>query len=70
MKLKAYGQGGSTIDWGYDLPLLLGHLEGLKDDEAENLPSRTTGPKWKRHELVEKAIDLLNEATDMGNEER
>jgi hypothetical protein len=55
---------------GYDLPLLLGHLEALAEDEAETLPTKTNGRKWKRHELVEAAIQNLNDAMEMGNEER
>ena len=70
MKLKRYGGNSSTAEMGYDLPLLLGHLEGLCEDEAETLPSKTSGQKWKRHELVEAAIQKLNEAMEMGNEER
>lgn len=70
MKLKRYGGHGGTADSGYDLPLLLGHLEGLASDEEETLPSSGNGRKWKRHELVEAAIQNLNDAMEMGNEEQ
>jgi hypothetical protein len=68
--LKPFGGGGTTHDLGYDLPLLLGHLEALKEDEEGNLPASGKGMKWKRIELVDNAIAILNEAADMGNEDR
>ena len=67
--LKPFGNGGSTRDWGYDLPLLVGHLEGLARDEEDNVGT-TSGAKAKRLERVEEAIQLLNEAMDMGREDR
>lgn len=67
--LKPFGHGGSTLDWGYDLPLLVGHLEGLAGDEEDNVGT-TSGAKAKRLEKVEEAIGLLNEAMDMGREDR
>ena len=66
--LKPFGHGGSTHKWGYDLPLLIGHLEGMAQDEEDNLGTGN-GPKAKRFEKVEDAIILLNEAMEMGDEE-
>lgn len=66
--LRPFGHGGSTVDWGFTLPLLLGHLEGLASDEEQNCGSR--GPKAKRLELVQDAIDKLNQAMEMGDEDR
>lgn len=56
-------------DWGYDLPLLVGHLEGLASDEELNVDA-SSGEKANRLEKVEEAIGLLNEAIDMGREDR
>ena len=68
--LKRFGHGSSTIDWGYDLPILIGHLEALKDDEEYTVGDSLKGPKAKRLAMVEDALQLLNDAMDMGDEER
>ena len=67
--LRPFGHGGPTIEWGYNLPLLIGHLEGLASDE-EMAGLSPNGPKAKRLAIVEDAISMLNEAMDMGDEER
>jgi hypothetical protein len=67
--LKPFGEGGLSHRSGYDLPLLVGHMESLVSDEAENIDT-WSGRKAKRLEMVEKAIQLLNEAMDMGGEGR
>jgi len=67
--MRPFGAPGSSFRYGYTLPVLLSHLEGLKDDEAETMNESGKGPKWKRLKLVEDAIALLNEAYDMGEED-
>ncbi len=66
--LKKFGHGGSTVEAGYDLGLLISRLEGLADDEGQNLGMSWKGPKTKRHDLVTEAIAKLYEAAEMGNE--
>lgn len=66
--LRPLGHGGSTVEDGYTLPLLVGHLEGLVTDEEDSCGHR--GPKAKRLELVQDALAKLNEAMDMGDEDR
>lgn len=65
--LRPFGNGGASRRWGFDLPLLVGHLEGLIGDESDNVVS-DKGPKAKRLALVEDAVDKLNRAMDMGEE--
>lgn len=67
--LRPFGHGSQTIEWGYSLPLLLGHIEALASDEENNVTG-SKGPKAKRLELVQDAIDKLNQAMDMGDEDR
>lgn len=64
-KLKPFGAGGTAIDNG-DLGLHVGWIEALKDDEADNIGDHflTRSPRVKRLELVEAALDKLNEALD------
>lgn len=74
MRLKPFGHGGRMREWGYDFPLLVGHLEGLVRDEEYSVVGESSGAKAKRKAKrlakVKEAIDLLNEAMDMGNEEQ
>lgn len=67
--LRKFGHGGTTQKWGYSLPLLVGWLESLVSDESDNVTS-FKGPKAKRLKLVEDAVDKLNQAMDMGDEDR
>lgn len=69
MHMKPFGINGSTYEWGFTLPLLLGHLEGLAESEADNVGRSTRGGKALRLEKVENAISLLDEAMNMGNED-
>lgn len=66
--MKPYGVPGATHDLGYGLPLLLGYLESLVSDESDTLPPSGKGARWKRHELVEAAIENLSKAAEMGDE--
>jgi hypothetical protein len=65
--LKPFGAGGRTRQCGYDLPLLLGHLDGLAFDEEDNVVG-TAGVKAKRLDKVLAAIALLQDAAEMGGE--
>lgn len=70
MNLKPFGEGKSAREGGYSLSFLIGWLEALARDEEENLsPTRFRGPKFKRHELVTEAIELLYQAAAMSTEE-
>lgn len=66
--MKPYGAGSLSFEAGYDLSMILSHLEGLESHEADTLPQRLSHKRWKRQALVEEAIDKLNEAVDMGDE--
>ena len=68
--LKPFGAGGSTRECGYDLPLLIGHLEGLASDEEDTITAVRRGRKATRLEKVQDAIELLNQASDMGSEDQ
>jgi hypothetical protein len=65
--IRPFGHGGSAIEHG-GLSHHLGWLEALAEDEEENLTSYDEA-KAKRHMLVREAIDLLDRALNMGNEE-
>ena len=67
--LRPFGHGGGTIETGHDLSFLIGYLEGLASDEEENV-TRHKGPKARRIEMVQDAVEKLYEACDMGDEER
>ncbi len=67
MKLKPFGIDDSSYDWGYTLPVMLGHLESLARAEEEVAASHK-GSRAKRLEKVQEAVQLLNEAMDMGSE--
>ena len=69
MKLKPFGTGGLSHNHGYTLSLLVGHLESLVDAESETLPESTKGRRWKRMDLVEDALQKLNDALAMGRED-
>lgn len=60
MILPPYGKDSLSFTAGYDLSLLLGHLEGLVDGEA--LFAEANPKAAKRHDLVEQAVMLLQEA--------
>lgn len=60
MKLKPFGHGGSAIEHG-DLQHHIGWLEALARDEEQNLPTSGRGPKQKRWELVQDALEILRE---------
>lgn len=68
MNLKPFGHGGTAHEYGYDLPLCLSWLESMVEHESETTGSR--GRKHQRLRKVEEAVALLNEAMDMGNEDR
>lgn len=63
--MKPYGDGSMSHDAGYNLPLLVSHLEGL--NSGEDFQSYK-GKKAERNRKVEQAIDLLNEALQIGGE--
>ena len=69
MKLKPFGADGLSHRHGYTLSILVGHLENLVDTESETLPATTKGPRGRRMELAEDALQKLTEAMSMGNEE-
>lgn len=57
-RLKQFGDGDSSIDWGYDLALIVGHFESLVNTEQDNVQS-IKGPKVKRLELAEDCLDKM-----------
>lgn len=63
MKTKPFGYGSHGHSHGYSLTLLTGWLEDLADTESGTCPS--IGKRAKRLELVERAVDLLNQAIDI-----
>lgn len=67
-KLKPFGVGSMSYESGYTLPVLIGHLEGLNEEESLSVNINVT-PKTKRVEIVENAIDLLYQAIAMGREQ-
>jgi hypothetical protein len=66
--LKPFGVGGSSHSMGYDLPMLISHLESMCNDEGDACAG-SAGRKAKRLAKVEEAVGLLNEALEMGKEE-
>lgn len=67
--MKPFGKESSSYNIGYDLPLLLSHLEGLLDGEVNEIHELGAAKKrMARVELVEQAIEKLTEAADMGEE--
>ena len=67
-KLRPFGELSPSYGSGYTLPLLLGHLEGLAADE-ELIDMAPKGPRARRLDKVQDAMQLLQEAADMGQEE-
>lgn len=59
-KLKPFGHGGMSFNNGYDLGLLVSHLEGLVSSETEETFS-DKGPRAKRLKKVEDALQLLTD---------
>jgi len=68
-KLRPFGSLSSSYDSGYTLPLLVGHLEGLVSEE-EMIDTASKSPRAKRLAQVQDAVQLLQEAIDMGQEDR
>lgn len=66
MKLKKFGSGSMADDAGYNLPLMVGWLEDMVSTEDESAAAK--GPKRKRLELVEDALERLRLAMEMGGE--
>jgi len=67
--MKAFGIGSLSYEHGYDLPIVLSHLEGLLDGEVDLIHEQGGGKKkMQRIALVEQAIEKLSEAMDMGGE--
>jgi hypothetical protein len=60
-KLKEFGAGSSTIEWGYDFEMLVGHIEALADSEGENNLSKRGQERLSK---VEDALQLLTEALE------
>ena len=60
--MKQFGKNGSTVERGFDLPTLIGLLEALVSDEED---SATSGKPRKRLEMVEDALDKLQQADGM-----
>ena len=58
-KLKQFGLGDSSIDWGYDLELLVGHYESLVNTEQNNIGLHPTKQMTSRLELAEDCLDKL-----------
>jgi hypothetical protein len=67
--MTPFGHDSISYTHGYDLPILLSHLEGLLDGEVDAAHSKGIARKaMHRIELVEKAIGLLDEAAAIGKE--
>lgn len=62
-KLKPFGQGDSSYDWGYTLPVLVGHLESLASTEGDRV-ANWRGPIGERQELVDAALEKLQAAVE------
>ena len=68
--MKPFGRYSPSFSHGYDLPLVISHLEALLDYEVNEAHSRGISRKaMTRIELVEKALANLEEAAAMANEE-
>ncbi len=67
MKLKAFGINSMFHAQGYDLSLIASHLETMIDAESEDIKT-FKGLKRKRLALVESALQNINDALEMGNE--
>ncbi len=57
-KLKEFGAGSSTIEWGYNFELLVGHIESLIQSEEENVYDNNKSTK-RQKERLDKAQDAL-----------
>lgn len=66
-KLRPFGKDSLSYEHGYDLSLLVSHIEGLISGEEDTCNFR--GPKGKRLRKVEDALELLQEAMEMGRED-
>jgi hypothetical protein len=64
MKLKPFGAGCSSEDYGFDLPTIVSHLENMVNTEEAS----GNGPRARRLAKVEDAVQLLNAALEMGGE--
>lgn len=62
--MKPFGTGSLSHTHGFDLRLLVGHLEGLKDHELHSLPIKYT-KTTKRFELVLEACIILEQALEL-----
>jgi hypothetical protein len=62
-KLKPFGVGGTSHNHGYDLPLLVSHLEDLCNTESLDLLTGS-GPKHERLRKAQEAVGLLSEAME------
>jgi hypothetical protein len=58
--MRRFGADGRAERYGYDLELLIGWLEALQQDE-ENTMTSFKGPKARRMEKFETALELLND---------
>lgn len=67
--LRPFGKGSSSFEHGYDLPLLVGHLEALADEEEDRPACQKRGPAQTRLHKVRDALALISEAMDMGRED-
>lgn len=64
-KLKPLGKDSLSYRHGYDLPLIVGHLESLVGDEADtNMHKTFTGKRAERLRKCEDALQLLNEVVE------
>ena len=57
-KLKEFGAGSSTIEWGYNFEMLVGHIEALIRDEEDNVKTKR---QIERLNKAEDALQLLQE---------
>jgi hypothetical protein len=58
-KLKEFGAGSKTLECGYDLEMLVGHIEALIQDEEDNVITK------RRAERLSKAEDALQLLTEV-----
>lgn len=67
--MKPFGKESVSYTYGYDLPMCLSHLEGLLEGEVQRVESKGGSKKiMTRIEFVERALALLSDAAEMGDE--
>lgn len=60
-KLRPFGKGTRTEEWGFSFGLLLGHLQAMLEEESEEYGPR----RAVIIEKVEDACQLLNEVYEL-----